>query len=418
MEIVGQLERITYVNEENGYTIAKLTVKGQRDLLTIAGYLQSVVVGEVMKIQGQWFNHPKYGEQLKVDSFISMVPATVAGIQKYLGSGLIKGIGPVMAKRIVSKFGTDTINVIENLAERLSEIEGIGRKRVEMIKKAWHEQRDIKEVMLFLQGHGVSAVYATKIFRHYGKEAISIVKNNPYRLAHDIFGIGFVTADKIAGQMGIDRNSIIRAEAGIIYTLHQLSGKGHLYYPFELLIEECKKILLVLKEDNRMEVDREVLLKAFGNIALEKMIVIEDLNEDEIEVNNKAVYLTKYHVSEVGVANNLKKLLKAPKLLRTFDMGKALAWVQNALGIKLAENQVKAVEGALVNKVLVITGGPGTGKTTIIKSIIKIYGKLGQRILLAAPTGRAAKKMSEATGHEAKTIHRLLGFSPGEGGFQ
>ena len=408
IEIQGQLEKITYVNEENGYTIAKIKVKGHRELVTIAGNLFSVNPGEVLKLKGIWYNHPKYGEQIKVTSYESVIPATAKGIERYLGSGLIKGIGPVMAKRLVAQFGVETLDVIENSIPRLKEVDGIGDKRIRMIQTAWAEQKEIKEVMLFLQGYGVSSSYATKIFKQYGQKSIRVVKENPYQLATDIFGIGFITADKIAQNIGIAKDSQIRAEAGILYVLKQLSNDGHVYYPYELLIEECKKVL---------NLERDVIVKAFGKIASEKKIVLEDINAEEIK-ENKAVYLTEFYISEAGISNSLKKLLNVKKTLRAFDIEKALEWVQKELGIILAENQIKAVKEAINQKVMVITGGPGTGKTTIINSIIRIYRRLGRRVLLAAPTGRAAKRMAEATGHEAKTIHRLLEFSFQEGGFK
>ncbi|MCC6346196.1 MAG: ATP-dependent RecD-like DNA helicase [Nitrospirales bacterium] len=418
IEIHGQVERITYTNAENGYTIAKIRAKGHRDLVTIAGNLSSINTGEILKVRGEWFHHPKYGEQVKVLTYESVTPATAAGIEKYLGSGLIKGIGPVMAQRIVARFGTEALDIIENSPERLKEAEGIGPKRVGMITKAWAEQKEIKEVMLFLQSHGVSSAFATRIFKHYGKDAIRTVRENPYRLAHDIFGIGFLTADRIAEKMGIPRDSLIRAEAGIIYALHRLSDEGHVYYPYELLIEECRKILAAEEEDGKITVERELVVQAIAALALEKRIVIEDMSREELKENNKAVFLTKFHVSETGAAHSLMKLRNASRMLRPFDADKALVWVQGELGITLAVNQARAVQEALHRKVMVITGGPGTGKTTIIKSIVRIYGRLGQRVLLAAPTGRASKRMTEATGLEAKTLHRLLEFSPQEGGFK
>jgi exodeoxyribonuclease V alpha subunit len=409
IEIKAQVERITYYNEENGYTIAKAKVGGRHDLVKVVGNLLSVNAGEVLKLKGEWHNHPKFGEQFKIESYESIVPATVKGIEKYLGSGLIKGIGPVMAKRLVTKFGLETLNIIETDIKKLHKVEGIGDKRIEMIRKAWDDQKDIREVMVFLQDKGVSPTYGAKIFKQYGKESIKVVQENPYRLATDIFGIGFITADKIAEKLNIAKDSQIRAEAGILYVLHQLSDDGHVYYPYEPLVEECKKIL---------GVEKETIVKAFGKIASDNKIVIEDLNQEDIKENNKAVYLGKFYVSEVGVASKLKTLIQFSKTLRSFDKDKAIEWVQGELKIQLAENQKQAVREAIDKKIMVVTGGPGTGKTTIINSIIRIYKKLGQRVLLAAPTGRAAKRMTEATGHEAKTIHRLLEFSPKEGGFK
>jgi exodeoxyribonuclease V alpha subunit len=410
-DLQGQIERITYTNDENGFTIAKVKVYGRRDLVTVVGSLVAPMPGEIIKMKGEWSNHPKYGEQFKIVHYRTQVPATVYGIQKYLGSGLIKGIGPIMAKRIVEVFGKETLDVIEHDIEKLDEVSGIGKKRIQMIKRAWEEQKEIREVMIFLQAHGVSSGYATKIFKQYGSESIKVVRENPYRLAMDIFGIGFVTADRIAEKLGFTKDSELRAEAGILYVLNQLSDEGHVYYPYEPLIEKCQEIL---------EVEREVLVKAFETIALDKRIVIEDLNQnlEELRENNKAVYLAKFHFSETRIATRLKTLINAPRSVREIDAEKAITWVQQQLDITLAERQVEAVKCAARDKVLVITGGPGTGKTTIINAILKIFVKLGVNIMLAAPTGRAAKRMSEATGQEAKTIHRMLEYSIQKGGFQ
>jgi exodeoxyribonuclease V alpha subunit len=416
VEIEGQIERITYHNEENNYTVAQMKVHGRNELITVVGNLFSINPGEVLKITGQWHTHSRYGQQFRVISYKSVVPATAKGIERYLGSGLIKGIGPVMSKRLVSKFGVDTLTIIETDIQRLREVEGIGDHRIEMIQKAWEGQKEIREVMIFLQGYGVSPTYAAKIYKQYGKDSVRVVKENPYRLAQDIFGIGFITADKIAEKIGIPKDSRIRAEAGILYVLQQLSEDGHVYYPYEPLIEECRKIL---------QVERDIIVEAFGKIASDKKIIVEDLNQvgiesyrENIRENNKAVYLAKFYISEVSIADNLKTLLNFPKKLRSFDKEKAIEWVQRELKIDLAERQIKAVKESIEKKALIITGGPGTGKTTIINVIIKIYRRLGQKALLAAPTGRAAKRMSEATGYEAKTLHRLLEYSPKEGRFK
>jgi exodeoxyribonuclease V alpha subunit len=409
-DLQGQIERITYTNDENGFTIAKVKVYGRRDLVTVVGNLLAPTPGEILKMQGEWATHPKYGEQFRVVHYKSLVPASVYGIEKYLGSGLIKGIGPVMAKRIVKAFGKETLDVIEQEIKKLIEVEGIGKKRVEMIRKAWADQKEIRQVMLFLQSHGVSSGYATKIFKTYGNEAIEVVQENPYRLATDIFGIGFLTADRIAEKLGFAKDSELRAGAGILYVLHQLADEGHVYYPLEPLLTKCQEIL---------EVDQEILLRALETLRAEQKIVLEDLEEKgESTSGHRAVYLAKFHLSETNIAARLKALINAPKTIRPIDPGKALAWVQNQLDITLAPRQVEAVKCALTNKVVVITGGPGTGKTTIINAILKIFAKARVKFLLAAPTGRAAKRMSEATGYEAKTIHRLLEYSLQKGGFQ
>jgi exodeoxyribonuclease V alpha subunit len=279
-----------------------------------------------------------------------------------------------------------------------------------MVRKAWADQKEIRQVMLFLQSHGVSSGYATKIFKTYGNEAIEVVQENPYRLATDIFGIGFLTADRIAEKLGFAKDSELRAEAGILYVLHQLADEGHVYYPLEPLLTKCQEIL---------EVDREILLRALDTLGAGQKIVWEDLEENgDSKGGHRAIYLAKFHVSETNIAARLKTLITAPKAIRPMDPDKAIAWVQKQLDITLASKQVEAVKSALTNKVVVITGGPGTGKTTIINAILKIFAKAGVRFMLAAPTGRAAKRMSEASGHEAKTIHRLLEYSIQKGGFQ
>jgi exodeoxyribonuclease V alpha subunit len=406
----GQIERITYFNEENNYTVARLKVYGNRDLVTVVGNLAGVNPGEILEISGEWTNHPRYGSQFKIINYKSVMPASVYGIQKYLGSGMIKGIGPIMARRLVARFGKETLNIIEHDIKKLKEVSGIGQKRVSMIKKAWDAQKEIREVMIFLQGHGVSSGYATKIFKEYGNESIEIVKENPFRLATDIFGIGFITADKIAEKMGIPKNALIRAEAGILYVLNQLSDEGHVYFPQESLIKKCQEIL---------EVERETVINALENIATRKKIVVEAADDEPARSpKQRAVYLAKFHFSEVSMANRLKNFTRIPKNIRSIDTDKAVQWVQGQLDIKLTERQRAAVKDAVDNKVIVVTGGPGTGKTTIINSIIKIYRKIGLKALLAAPTGRAAKRMNEATGHEARTIHRLLEYSIQRGGFK
>ena len=408
----GQIERITYTNDETGYTVAKIKAQGRSDLVTVVGNLIAPTPGEIIEMSGEWINHPRYGEQFKVVRYKSLVPASVYGIEKYLGSGLIKGIGPIMARRIVEKFGKNTLDVIEKEIDKLAEVDGIGTKRIGMIRNAWEEQKEIREVMIFLQTHGVGSGYATKIFKHYGKRSIAVVRENPYRLATDIFGIGFLSADRIAEKLGFPKDSEVRAEAGILYALHQLSDEGHVYYPYELLVKRCREIL---------GVDREVILKAIDVISAHQMIVVENLEREEAEdfdKVNKAVYLAKFHLSETSIVTRMKTLIKTPKSIRKIDSDRAIEWVQRQLAIILAKKQVEAIRCAVDHKVMIITGGPGTGKTTIISAILKIFSRLGVKIMLAAPTGRAAKRMAEATGREAKTIHRMLEYSIQKGGFQ
>ncbi|MBL0731800.1 MAG: ATP-dependent RecD-like DNA helicase [Desulfosarcina sp.] len=407
----GQVERITYCNEENGFTIARLKVFGQRDLVTIVGNLMSPIPGAILKMEGEWSVHPKFGEQFKVVNYKTAVPATLYGIKKYLGSGLIKGIGPVMAGRIVKRFSKRTLDIIEHNVEKLVEVDGIGKKRVAMIEKAWKEQKEIRDVMLFLQTHGVSSGYAVKIFREYENNSISVVTENPYRLAEDIYGIGFITADAIAEKLGFSKDSEKRIEAGILYVLHQLSDEGHVYYPYEGLIKKSREILAV---------ERDVVVDTIALIAIKKKIVIEDLNSgvEQFAVNNKAVYLAKFYLCETRIAGMIERLVFSPGYMRSIDIDTAVTWVQKQLSMHLAEKQVKAVAGSYRDKMMIITGGPGTGKTTIINAILKIFSKITDRIMLAAPTGRAAKRMNETTGYKAKTIHRLLEYSFVNGGFQ
>jgi exodeoxyribonuclease V alpha subunit len=399
----GVLERIVFFNEENSFTVARLQVPGKKDLVTIVGALPLPTPGETLRLKGQWVVDTKFGQQFRVESCLSVLPATIIGIQKYLGSSLIKGIGPIMAKRIVDKFGLDTFDIIEENPERLTEIDGIGPIRTERITKAWQEQKQIREVMVFLQGHEISPAYAVKIFKAYGDKAVSVVKENPYRLALDISGIGFKTADKVAKSMGIDPNSQIRAEAGIIHVLSELVDEGHCYYPYEELKQKVAELL---------EIDLAILETALATLAREDRILIEDLPEI------KAVYLTPLHVAEANVARRLKTLIASPKQALQIDVEKAIEWVQSISRIDLAATQKLALRKTISGKVVVLTGGPGTGKTTLINSLVKILEKKGQRIVLASPTGRAAKRLSEITGKEAKTIHRLLEFSPKEGGFK
>jgi exodeoxyribonuclease V alpha subunit len=407
IELKGQIERITYFNEQNGYTVAQVKAEGAAGLVTIVGSIPGLNPGETVKLQGEWQNHARYGRQFKAASCEVVMPATISGIERYLGSGMIKGIGPVTAKRLVSKFAIETLDVIDRDIGRLAEVDGIGEKRIGMIRSAWQAQKEIRNVMVFLQGHGVSPAYAVKIFKHYGSEAVAIVRENPYRLAEDVFGIGFITADKIAEKLGIPKDSPTRARAGIQYLLNQLSEEGHVYYPFGFLVEHCEKTL---------ETDRGVILDAVSSAASDRRIVIEAAGSPDAE--ERPVYLTGFHVSEQGLARRLRDLLNHPRQLPLIDRDALVAAAEKHLGLALSEQQALAVRDSVERKVMVVTGGPGTGKTTIIKSIIAIQERLGHKVMLGAPTGRAARRMSEATGREARTIHRLLEFSPGDGKFK
>lgn len=389
------IEHITYQNQENGYSVMKVKVKDYSDLVTLVGNLLDVPVGAVLLCDGDWKVDKKYGRQFVCETWEEVMPATVYGIEKYLGSGLVKGIGPKFAHLIVEKFGTETIEIIEDNIERLREVPRIGKRRVEKIRESWEKQKDIKNVMLFLQQYGASTAYAAKIYRQYGKESIDKVQDNPYRLADDIWGIGFKTADSIASKMGYEKNDLRRCKSGISYTLNELSNEGHVYAVEEQLIETAKKLL---------EADEEPIRQA-----VTEMIASEDLiREDE------AIYLPPFYHSERGTAKKLLALLQdqTPTL---FGLKADIKAIEKVSGIEYDEVQIAAIKQAVRSKVMVLTGGPGTGKTTTTQGIIAAYKTAGMRILLAAPTGRASKRMSEATGMEAKTIHRLLEFNPQDG---
>ena len=390
------VERITYQNAENGYSVMKVKVKGYDDLVTLVGNLLEVPAGSVLLCEGEWRVDKRYGQQFQCETWEEVMPATAYGIEKYLGSVLVKGIGPKFAKLIVGHFGTNTIEVIETDIERLYEVPGIGKKRVEKISESWEKQKDIKNVMLFLQGFGVSTAYAAKIYRQYGKESIDKVKENPYRLADDIWGIGFKTADGIARKMGYEMNDERRLRSGLIYTLNQLADEGHCYAEEEQLIATARQLL---------EADEECI-----RTAMTHAIETEDLRLD-----GTGIYLPPFYYAECGTANRLSTLVHTKEVGSIFTARFDLAKLQRETGIEYDEVQVEAIRQAIVSKVMVLTGGPGTGKTTTTKAIIAALQSAGMRILLAAPTGRAAKRMSEATGMEAKTIHRLLEYNPQDG---
>ena len=389
------VERITYQNPENGYSVLKVKVKGYDDLVTLVGNLLEVPVGSVLLCRGEWKVDKRYGSQFVAATWEETMPATVYGIEKYLGSGLVKGIGPRFARAIVQRFGAATIEVIETDIERLYEVPQIGRKRVEKIRESWERQKEIKNVMLFLQSYGVSTAYAAKIYREYGSESIDKVRENPYRLADDIWGIGFKTADGIAGKMGYGKNDARRCRSGILYTLGQLSDEGHVYAEREQLVQAACTLL---------EADAAPVCEA-----LERMILSEELITEQ-----EAIYLPAFYHAECGAARRLKELAEsAGRTLFTTELDPGVLTAET--GIDYDDVQLAAIRQAVTSKVMVLTGGPGTGKTTTTQGIIAALKKAGLRVLLAAPTGRAAKRMSEATGMDAKTIHRLLEYNPQDG---
>ena len=405
----GVVERITYQNAENGYSVIKCAVKNYNDLVTVVGCMPDVHVGSVLYLGGNWRIDPKYGRQFSIETFEETLPATVFGIEKYLGSGLIKGIGPKYAKKIVQEFGKNTLDVIETEPDTLTRVPGIGKLRVERIKEGWQEQKEIKNIMLFLQSHNVSTSHATKIYKTYGNDSIKVVQENPYRLADDIWGIGFKTADTIAEKMGFDHEKYVRLRSGILYTLNKLSEDGHCYATRNLLLKTGSELLSV--EDNVLTMTLDEMIRA-GDVITEKIPLPEDAAPDMIP--EKAIYLPPFYFSEMGTAKRLAAINGNSGGMHVNPAGLADR-ISCRTGMQYDEIQMQAILTAVQSKVLVLTGGPGTGKTTTTLGIITAFREAGAKILLAAPTGRAAKRLSEATGMEAKTIHRLLEVKPPEG---
>lgn len=402
VEITGSVERIVFHNEENGYTVFRLMPEKGKDAVSVVGHMMHPRAGVQVRVTGRWVNNPRFGRQVRMDACEEVMPATTEGIRLYLSSGLIKGVRASMATRIVRKFGEDTIRVLDEEPDRLLEISGVGRKSLERIKETWAAHRGMRDLMLFLQPHGITTSYAVRIYRHYGQRALEIVRENPYRLAMDIHGIGFMTADAAAAKLGFDEEHPLRAQAGVLYTLRRLTDDGHVYVPRDTLItltSDQLHIPLALVEDSLDELERE------------ERIVIEEMDGEA------GVFLTRFHHCESKTAFYLQRLLHSPKSVRLPDPDALVEEVVSGLDITLAPEQLEAVRTAARSKVMVLTGGPGTGKTTIINAIIKVFAEVRAKILLAAPTGRAAKRMAETSGREARTIHRLLEYSPKEDGF-
>lgn len=419
VKIRGVVERITYQNPENGYTVLKCAVKSYKELVTVIGSLLDVNVGSVLLIYGNWKVDSRYGRQFAAESWEETLPATVFGIEKYLGSGLIKGVGPKYAKKIVAQFGIETLEVIETDISRLQEVDGIGKKRIKMIRDSWERQKEIKNVMLFLQDHGVSTSFAAKIYRQYGNESLDKMKENPFQMADDIWGIGFKTADGIAQKLGFAKEAYVRLRSGIMYTLSNLADEGHVFAYQEQLIAKAAELL---------EAEESSIVMTLDQMIMDKDLICEtvDYNTDQAEM--KAIYLPAFYYAEAGVAGKLKRLAQAPAADRLWhalmdarqktgneSLSIDVSKIQEKVHMEYDEIQADAIRKAAVSKVMVLTGGPGTGKTTTTQGIIAAYRSFGLKILLAAPTGRAAKRMTEATGLEAKTIHRLLECKPPEG---
>lgn len=442
-EISGSVERITYYNQENGYSVIRLKpdtrgmlpfkyAAGRDSLITVVGNLPEVNPGEWLKLSGRWASHSKHGRQFQAELCEQSLPASTEGIKRYLGSGMIRGIGPVMAERMVDRFGEDTLDVIDYEPERLGEVPGIGDKRIRSIIKSWDEQRAIKDVMIFLQSHGVSTNLAVKIYKKYGDDSLSIVQNTPYRLVKDVYGIGFKTADKIAKALGLAHDDPQRIEAGVAYTLNRMAEEGHVYMPQEELEPEAAQILEVEAEKITQVIDsletsdfikRE---KITYNIEPQKAEVphgtlFDQAAEYKTVREEQAVYLTQLYYSEIGVTNRVQGMLRNRnsrlRQLKNISDAELNRYAQGKRGthVSLAAQQIKAVKTAIGHKVTILTGGPGTGKTTTLRALLDLLDAKSATYALASPTGRAAKRLSEATGREAKTVHRLLEYNPGEG---
>ena len=408
ISLTGVVERITFHSEESGYTVARLQSPRARELTTIVGNFANIQSGQTLQLQGTWKEHLQYGQQFQVVKYSETKPATLTGIEKYLGSGLIKGVGPVTAKRIVAHFALDTLEIIERDSDRLIEVPGIGKKRVKMIQRAWVEQKAIKEVMLFLQTHGVSTTYAVKIFKQYGDKSIAVVTNNPYQLSEDIFGIGFLTADLIARNLGVDPASTFRYRAGIKHVLGEAAEDGHCFLPQpELLVAATTK----LTTDEHT---------ATGNAVLEvlrEMSVQQDLILETVE-DIPLYFQPSFFYTEQNLAISILKLLEQPQAV---DLPRVRSWIDRftqSQRISLSPEQQQAVEMSATQRVMILTGGPGCGKTFCTRTIVALWKAMGKKIALAAPTGRAAQRLSEMAGIEAKTIHRLLEFDPATRGFK
>ncbi len=395
--IAGVIERITFHGEDTGFIIAKIQLQEQIDaLVTVVGAMAGAQVGESVRLKGEWSTHPKYGKQFKFHRYETVYPATLEGIRRYMGSGLIKGIGPVTAKRIVDYFGLETLDIIEQDPKRLLEVPGTGPSRVKIIEQGWVSQKRIKDVMLFLQSHGVSTGYAVKIFKQYEDEAIAIVRQNPYRLERDIWGIGFLTADRIARSLGIAANAPERIKAGVRFILNKASEDGHVFMPQFELIDAVGKAL---------EIDNKLIAPNIEALAAEGGVVADSTR----------FYLPQLYQAEVEVAARLEDLLKRGVANQLEDLTELIERIERRHEICYEESQKQAIESVAQNKVMVLTGGPGTGKTTITRGLIELFSHQLKQVVLCSPTGRAAKKLAEATGRPAKTIHRLLGYKPPHG---
>lgn len=414
----GNVERITYYSHESGYCVMRLAPEqlrlGRRDqLVTVVGTMPELQPGERVKLTGQWTNHPVHGRQFQAETVAQLRPATLEGIKRYLGSGLVKGVGKVTAKKIVDFFGLDTLDVLDRTPERVIDVPGVGKHRASMIGKAWAEQREIKKVMIFLQGYGINTSLALRIYKNYGDESLTKVQEDPYRLVRDIHGIGFLTADKVAREMGLPTYAPTRMTAGLVYALNEATNNGHVYLPTETLLDQAVELL---------DVERHLLEDALLRLRDEGEIIIEDVPDPQTNEMTQAVYYIALYYSEKGAATRIHDMIdNGDSRLSDLQKMKATDWqsliyrITSSDGVKLTQQQELAVQQSLTNKITILTGGPGTGKTTTLRTIIAILETTHHRFKLASPTGRAAKRLAEATGHPSQTIHRLLSYSPQEG---
>ncbi len=401
--LAGLVERVTFHNGENGFCVLRVKARGHRDLVTVIGHAATIAAGEWITVSGEWVNDRTHGQQFKARFMRTSAPTSLEGIEKYLASGMIRGIGPVYAKKMVKAFGEKVFDIIEGAPDRLREVDGIGPVRARRITAAWAEQKIVREIMVFLHSHGVGTARSVRIFKTYGGDAIQVMTENPYRLARDIRGIGFKTADAIAARLGIEKTAMIRVRAGISYALVEAMDEGHCGLPTGELIRLAIELL---------EVPEELVVPAL-DLELTEGTVIADTVGDK-----PCVFLGGLYRAEQAIAGRLRSLINGTLPWPYIDPDKALPWIEQKTALTLAESQVAAIRLALLSKVLVITGGPGVGKTTIVNAILRILAAKGVNLLLCAPTGRAAKRMTEATGFEAKTIHRLLEADPSAGGFK
>jgi exodeoxyribonuclease V alpha subunit len=401
--LAGLIERVTYHNAENGFCVLRARARGHRDVVTVVGHAASISAGEWMPASGDWVNDRTHGQQFKARFLRTSPPTSADGIEKYLSSGMIRGVGPVYAKKLVRAFGDKVFDIIEATPDRLREVDGIGPVRATSILSAWAEQKAVREIMVFLHSHGVSTARAVRIFKTYGSDAIQVMSENPYRLARDIRGIGFKTADAIAMKLGIEKTAVIRVRAGISYALTEAIDEGHCGLPTDELVPLAEKLLEV----------PQPLIRTAVELELKEGTVVADRVREM-----PCVFLAGLYRAERTIAERPSRLATGTLPWPEIDSDKALPWIEKRIGLVLAESQATAIRLALVSRVLVMTGGPGVGKTTIVKAILRILAAKGTSLLLCAPTGRAAKRMTEATGFEAKTIHRLLEVDPRSGGFK